>query len=145
MGFAVLSSPPAQADYALFAPEGRLLLRVVATIRRSTNATWAIDWRADHHLAGVPVLLATPEHLFGWRADAPVEQAPDLTLNAVPLLSPYLTAIATGARLDPQVFEWVVGSWLQDVLAGDPQPIELEHLGDWLRSFPRGATLVHTA
>jgi hypothetical protein len=142
MGLAALSSSPTQDDYAFFAPGGRLLLRIEVKAKRDGSVTWATAWRRDHHLDGVPVMLATPEQLFCWSAQAPIDQTPDLVLDAVLLLSRYLTAITTGERIAPQVFKWVVGSWLQDVLAGDPQPVELGELGAWIRSFPRDTSLV---
>lgn len=142
MGAPAISLEDLGTDYAILSPEGKVLLRLEVKARRKTDLPWAIAWRRNHHVEAAQTLLVTPEHVFGWRADAPPEQPPDFTVDSVPLLSPYLTAIATGDRLDPQVFEWVVGSWLQDVLAGTAPETDLGALGDWIRELPRDSKLV---
>lgn len=127
-----------RADGALVAPGGRLLLLVETKVRRGLDAAWAASWRQQRSVPGVALMLATPDRIFGWKADAHPHQPPDLQLDAVPLLSPYLTAIATQGTIDPQVFEWAVESWLSDVLAGDPQPGHLGGWEPWFRALPAG-------
>lgn len=142
MGSPAASLDDLGTDYAILSPEGKLLLRLEVKARRKADLPWVIGWRRTHHVEAAPTLLVTPEHIFGWRADASPEQPPDIIVGSIPLLSPYLTAIATGARLDPQVFEWVVGSWLQDVLAGSSPDTDLGALGAWFRALPSGSKLV---
>lgn len=142
MGSPAASLADFGTDYAILAPGGQLLLRLEVKARRKADPSWAIAWRRTHHVETVPTLLVTPERIFGWRADAPAEQPPDFVIDSIPLLSPYLTAIATGGHLDPQVFEWVVGSWLQDVLAGSSPDADLGALGAWFRDLPRDSKLV---
>lgn len=142
MGRAALLSPSPRVDAALVAPGGRWLLLVETKAQRGLHAAWATSWRLGRSLPDVATMLVTPERIFGWKAQASPDQPPDLDLDAIPLLSPYLTAIATRGAIDPQVFEWVVDAWLRDVLAGDPQPDDLGGWGSWLRTFPAGTALV---
>ncbi len=142
MGSTAPSLADSGTDYAILSPEGKLLLRLEVKARRKADPPWAVAWRRNHHVEAVPTLLVTPERIYGWRAGASPEQTPDLVVDSIPLLSPYLTAIATGGRLDPQVFEWVVGSWLQDVLAGASADSDIGVLGSLFQDLPRGSKLV---
>lgn len=124
---------------------GRVALLVVVKARRGADGAWAAEWRA-FFLDGLPpptrdtgMLLATPDALFYWAPGAATADPPIARIEAAPLLSPYLSSIATGERVDPLVFEWAVSSWLEDLLAGDPLPIQAAPLAALLSQLGPGA------
>lgn len=139
------SLPQMRPDYAVFDPEHQIRLVVETKAVRGLDSKAVAELGATRRWGTTPALLATPEGIFFWQEGTPLGHPPSCTLDAVPLLSRYLTAIQTGTRLDPQIFEWAVGSWLEDLLAGDPQPVSLDALGSWLTALPPGSTLVREA
>ena len=114
-------------DFAVFDGSGRALLLVEAKSRRSVGDAWATEWRASA-LEGAPAarepatLLATPDSLFYWAPGVTSRGAPTARVDAAALLTPYLSSVQTQERVDPMVFEWAIGSWLEDLLAGETLP-----------------------
>lgn len=142
MTLGAYSLPQIRPDYAVFDPDRRLRLIVETKAVRGMDAAGAAELQASRRWGDAPALLATPGGIFFWQEGTPPGHPPSSTLDAAPLLSRYLTAVQANTRLDPQIFEWAVGFWLEDLLAGDPQPAPLGGLGDWLASLPPGSTLV---
>jgi hypothetical protein len=114
-------------DFAIFDGSGRALLLVETKSRRDVDDAWAAEWRALV-LEGAPAahepatLLATPDTLFYWAPGVTSWGAPTARVDATSLLAPYLSSVQTQARVDPMVFEWAIGSWLEDLLAGEALP-----------------------
>ncbi len=75
------------------------------------------------------LLLVTPDCVFYWPHGTSMERESPVAFNAAPELKAYLTAIGTDQRVDPQVFESVVVSWLRDLADGErPVPAPLTDL-----------------
>ncbi len=128
-------------DFSVRDSVGRVVLFVEAKAHRNLGVEGAIDWRREGWSVtrGVASLLVTPETMFFWSAGAGETTAP-VTIEARAHLGRYLTAVTTGEAIDPQVFAWVVSSWLEDVLEGTVFPADLGPLAALLPQRREGQT-----
>lgn len=107
-------------DYVVYDPQGRPLAFLEVKRRYNTDAAWAREWHKQLlERIGNPVTAAvwliTPEHFYTWEAEAGGTEEPKV-VPAAPLLSSYFERLKIpSSKVDPQVFEGIVGLWLRDV------------------------------
>ena len=132
-------------DYAVYDLEGRPLAFLEVKRRYNTDAAWARDWHKQLlERIGTPVTAAvwliTPEHFYTWEAEAAGSDEPKI-VPAAPLLKTYFERLLIpSSKVDPQVFEGIVGLWLQDV-AQDRSRIQ-SGAGQELLDLLRGGEIV---
>lgn len=107
-------------DYTAYDTQGRPVAFFEVKRRYDTDANWARAW---HQLilerlgnqVHAALLLVTPDRLYSWKAGAQTSEEPKV-LQAAPFLEPYFERLKiSSAKVDPQVFEEIVGLWLRDV------------------------------
>jgi len=110
-----------RADFVAFDQAGRLVAIAEAKKRSGANDSWAEAWFrnfANNQPGPLPpyILLATPSKLYLWKDPQPPDFEPTAVLDSQQLFARYLrVSTADPAQISPRTFEFVVGSWLNDV------------------------------
>ncbi|UJR84812.1 hypothetical protein [Sandaracinus amylolyticus] len=115
-------------DFAAQNELGRIALAVEAKALTGTSDRWARELRdmiatRSSVLESSAFLLVTPDRLYVWPAGASNDTAPT-TVDAGAVLGSYLSraGVRGDRRIDPRVFEDIVGWWLQDLATGVAEP-----------------------
>ncbi len=111
-----------QADFAVFSADGQLAAIAEAKKKADVGTGWAAAWFRNylaHQQSSAPpfVILATPEKVYLWKrlSDASSFE-PTAVTDARRLFASYLPpSAANAADLSSRAFEFVVGSWLNDL------------------------------
>lgn len=122
-----------QADFAMFDRRGQLAAIAEAKKRPGTNSLWAAEWFRNylaHQQSVTPpyVLLITPEKLYLWKRTGESQVAePTDAADARKVFSFYLKRSDLQANeLSGETFEFLVGTWLNDLAHHVWQPSEPE-------------------
>ncbi|WP_437488728.1 hypothetical protein WME75_09330 [Sorangium sp. So ce1014] len=113
-----------RCDFAVYDGQARLSVLLEAKRRFGTDPSWARAWHAMvvERMAqpiDATVVLVVPDRIYAWRPGAGASADPDLMLDAEPWLRPYFDRLKIPVvEVDPQVFETIVGLWLDDVVQG---------------------------
>lgn len=124
------------SDVTITSPDGETRLLVEVKSREPADAEWARRFRRNI-LAHFPdngsayFLLVLPESLYLWEPDSGPEEEPDYEGSTEKALRPYLEK-AEVERLDGRAFEFLVSSWLSDLVALEPSEEELGPALRWL-------------
>jgi hypothetical protein len=122
-----------QADFAMFDQRGQLAAIAEAKKRPATDATWAAAWFRNYlaHQQSVTapyMLLITPEKMYLWKRTSGAQSAePSYAADARKVFSFYLKRSDLHAsELSGETFEFLVGTWLNDLAHRVWQPSEPE-------------------
>ncbi len=115
-----------QADFAVYDPDGQLVLIVETKSKLDTSRRWATQMRrnilAHRLLPNAPfLLLALPNRLYLWKKSGtmPGLVEPDYEVDASPFFQPYYEkAQVSPQHLSGQSFALIVASWLNELLQG---------------------------
>jgi hypothetical protein len=111
-----------QADFVVYDSKGRIAAIAEAKKRAGASPTWARQWYRNYlaHQHGVTlpfVLLVTPETLYLWKPTGDeLRQEPSDAADARSVFTHYLDRSKLNANeLTGQTFEFLVGTWLNDL------------------------------
>jgi hypothetical protein len=134
-------------NYMISDRHHRVVLGVEAKGQPGKSPEWVAEFRRNMlaheiYLLTPYFLIAMPDYLHLWvRADQPESSAdpwyrlPDYTIPAEPLWRPYLGCLGGDiAQLGKFEFEFVVDSFLRDLLKASDQVESGIEPADWLRS-----------
>jgi hypothetical protein len=116
----------AVADFVARKSDGRVVLAVEVRNKRDTTGEWATQVRRNllaHVALDAPYfLLVTPDRIYFWlNGTAAKEVPPSAEMDARELLLPYIrTAGIRDEHLSTTTFEFVVSSWLRELLSKPP-------------------------
>ena len=133
----------AAPDFAVYSADRQLQLVVEVKSTPKTDLAWAMKMRRNllqHQvLPTAPYfLLALPDHLYLWASGGEdVTRQPDFQADTRDVLQRYMPPGAGSAQqiLSGPALEWLIGSWLNDLTQGVPDPSDALHPEtDWLRA-----------
>lgn len=116
-----------QADIAVYAPNGRILLVAEVKTKLGASAEWAAQMRQNLLMhAAIPnapfFLLAFPDRFYLWK-DGKLDAAPilpDYDIETVDLLASYIDRLGIPlATLSEPSLEMLVTAWLHDLVHVD--------------------------
>lgn len=113
-----------RSDFIAYGADGTVRAMVEARRVSGTSAGWASGFRRNaiahgSEWATAVSAVVTRDWLYVWRSGAAPDAAPDHTIDAGPLLAPYLERIgATAGTIEPMAFELLVSWWLEDLARG---------------------------
>lgn len=129
-------------DIAAIDQAGVMPLAVVVKAKWGTNAEWASQWRRNlavhSSLPGATFfLMALPDRFYLWmnkeEASRQIWLEPDLVIDPTPMLAPYFERIGIkGEALHGETFEFILLTWLNDVIDASSTDIPLNAAGQWL-------------
>jgi hypothetical protein len=120
--------PTRDVDFIAYDDLGQAVLLVEVKGGHETSELWAARFRRNMLAHGrLPAarffLIATPEHMYFWRQDEPLqrEEPPQFTLDATKELKSYFEKSGlTPTKTSGQALELIVFSWLNDIaLSGE--------------------------
>ncbi|HEY5959741.1 MAG TPA: hypothetical protein VIV60_24475 [Polyangiaceae bacterium] len=111
-------------DFAVYDRSGHVTVLLEAKRKVATDPSWAREWHSMIvERTAVPneaqIVLVALDRLYGWRPGAGASAPPDWTVDAREMLRPYFERLhIEPTRIEPRLFEEVVGLWLRDVAQG---------------------------
>ncbi len=129
-------------DIAVIDSQGSVILAVEAKVKWGTDSEWATQLRRNIAVHGMlPAaryyLVALPDRFYLWdhfrEASDHAWLEPKLAIEAGPVLEPYFERIEINtASLSGETFEFVLMTWLNDMIDASNAGIALDAASEWL-------------
>lgn len=129
-------------DMAAIDQAGAMILAVVVKAKSGTDAEWATQWRRNIAVHSVLpgadfFLMALPDRFYLWNniveATREAWLAPTLEVDPASLLEPYYERIGIKSdALHGETFEFVLLTWLNDVIDASSANASLHASSEWL-------------
>ena len=128
-------------DIAVFDAVGQTLLIAEVKTKTRSSPEWAALLRRNLAAYGLPparyFMVATPDQLYLWSGKPfqPEVIPPDLSVDTRQLFAPYFgNAEPPPGSLGESSFEWIVASWLNELLDGHGVNRLPPNAAEWFRS-----------
>lgn len=128
-------------DIAVFDAVGQTVLVAEVKAKPRSSPEWAALLRRNLAAYGLPparyFMVATPDQLYLWsrKPFRPEVVPPDLSVDTRPLFAPYFSdAEPPLGSLGESSLEWIVASWLYELLDGYGANRLPPNAAEWFRS-----------